>query len=128
MRQTNEITRRMTAEQENHALRERNGTAAITYRLYTEDRANLLTLAGRYFPGFTLINAIGVWEGQTELSKVIEIVTDASIEAQQKIFNLAGDIAQANEQTAVLITWTPGSAFLYRGGQRTSDYYRPEVK
>ena len=76
-----------------------------TYRLYTETKPNLLELVSRYFPGATLIPAIGLWTGKTEDSAVIEIVATASTSDLQKVVNLAGDIRHMNAQSAVLVTW-----------------------
>lgn len=75
----------------------------VVYRLYTEDKLNLLDLIARYFDGATVINAIGIWQRSTELSKVIEIV--GTLADLQNIVHLAGDIRHVNGQSSVLVTW-----------------------
>ncbi len=82
----------------------------VVFRLYTEYFPNLRELTSRYFGGFTMFTATGVWEGVPENSIVIEIVgrhTDL-----QTVVHLAGDIRIVNNQTAVLVTWNPTSSLL----------------
>ena len=50
------------------------------YRLYTEYRANLDTLASAYFKGFTVFEGAGYWSGLAERAAVVEILTDDSAE------------------------------------------------
>src|SRR5260370_15225232 len=69
-------------------------TAAILYRIYTEDRQNLSEIVGRYFGGFTILAADGVYEGVNESSAVVEII--ATRETLQTIVHLAGDIKHRN--------------------------------
>ena len=107
MKQTSNLTRRLSEAQEIKARAVTNGPVLFT--LYTEDRDNLLTLVSRYFAGATLINATGLWEGQTELSKVIEIV--GTLADLQKVVFLAGDIKEVNEQQSVLFTYAPVNSF-----------------
>ena len=75
------------------------------YRLYTETVADvdLRPIIGRYFEGFTVYQASGVWQGQTEPATVIEIVGKAS--DLQSVVYLAGDIRVVNRQSCVLLTW-----------------------
>lgn len=91
---------RLTREQVTHA-----DAMPITYRIYTEDKVGLVQLISRYFAGASIIDAIGVWQGGTELARIIEIVgtrTDL-----QRVCDLAGDIKVANQQSSVLVTWAP---------------------
>ena len=72
------------------------------YRLYTERRDNLATLASRYFDGFTLIPAEGYWQGEGEFSTIIEVITDD--DAYSRVICLARDILATNGQQSVYIT------------------------
>ena len=100
-----ELKRRQTqpAEPDYRATLDTAPTAAILYRIYTEDRQNLSEIVGRYFGGFTILAAYGVYEGINESSAVIEII--ASRETLQTIVHLAGDIKHRNAQSSVLVTW-----------------------
>lgn len=112
MKQTNKITRAMTAAQDIQAdsLRrlgvltyEPTPNQAVVYRLYTEANGNLAELTSRYFSGATLVFTSGLWEGKAELGTVIEIIGSAT--DLQSIVHLAGDIRQVNDQSSVLVTW-----------------------
>ena len=107
MKQTSKLTRRLAEAQEAHARIVPSGPVLFT--LYTEDRDNLLMLVFRYFAGATLINATGLYNGQTELAKVIEIV--GTLADLQKVVFLAGDIKVVNEQQSVLFTYAPVNSF-----------------
>lgn len=74
----------------------------ILYRLYTERRANLAELTARHFDNFTLIDAVGYWQGIAEPSAVIEILgTDCGLHA--RVVALARNIREANDQTSVYL-------------------------
>lgn len=122
---TESLRDRLTREQMEHTARERSKHHAqalrdttrdydeqttetpIIYRLYTEDKVGLVQLISRYFAGASILDAIGVWQGGTELARIIEIV---GVRADlQRIVDLAGDIKVANHQTSVLVTWAPVS-------------------
>ena len=75
----------------------------LLYRLYTEHKPNLVELVSRYFTGATIYTATDLWQGETELSRVIEIL-GSSVDRQNIIY-LAGDIRQVNQQSAVIVTW-----------------------
>src|SRR5712692_7554561 len=75
----------------------------VLFTLYTEDRPNIQTYVSRYFSGATLVNAVGLYQGQTELAKVVYIV--GTLADLQKAFDLAGDIREVNGQQSVLLTW-----------------------
>ena len=71
------------------------------YRLYTERRVNLAELTSRYFDGFTLIDAVGYWQGNAELSTIIEVIgTPADY---VRVFTLARDIRKTNGQQSVYL-------------------------
>jgi hypothetical protein len=77
---------------------------SVTYRVYTEEKDNLDSLAHRYFDGFTRLYGVGSYKGTLESTVVLEIIgTPADL---QNIVNLAGDIRGVNAQESVLITWS----------------------
>jgi hypothetical protein len=81
-------------------------SSVVTYRIYTEDRLNLVELVSRYFDGATLYYTRGLWRGEVESGAVIEILgTPADL---QKIMFLAGDIKHTNAQQSVLVSWSEG--------------------
>jgi len=86
--------------QEKHAANRYN-----VYTLYTEavPDLDLKDYIGRYFDGYTVTSAIGVYQGQTEPTTVITIV--APLSDMQKVMDLAGDIRVAGKQQSVLVTW-----------------------
>lgn len=96
---------KLAREQEHKA-----GNTAVSFRLYTEDYPNLREITAQYFSGFTLIPTEGNWEGVSENAVIIEVVGVHS--DLQTIVHLAGDIRAVNNQTAVLVTWTPTSSLL----------------
>lgn len=93
-------SRKLATAQEEHAANRQN-----VYTLYTEavPDLNLKDIIGRYFSGYTVSSAIGVYEGQTEPTTVITIV--APLSDMQKVVDLAGDIRVAGKQHTVLMTW-----------------------
>ena len=74
------------------------------YRLYTEYRANLDTLASAHFKGFTVFEGAGYWSGLAERAAVVEILTDDSAEQRALVYTLAEDIRAVNTQTTVIVT------------------------
>lgn len=77
-------------------------THAVLYRLYTEDRPNLLKLIGRYFAGATILPAVGLWYWSTEKSVVIEIL---GLRADKRdVLRLYEDIRRENQQECVIVT------------------------
>ena len=99
MKQTSTLTRNLSTAQETHAV-----ITTATYRLYTEDKPGLIDLVKRYFQGATFFYGVGLYDGQIEASRVIEIV--GTLADLQKIVDLAGDIRVVNAQSSVLVTWT----------------------
>jgi hypothetical protein len=73
------------------------------YRLYTERFDNIAAIARQRFEGFTLINAVGYWQGASEDSVIVEVVTDDA----SRIKALAEDIRRTNHQQAVMVTSEP---------------------
>lgn len=72
----------------------------MLYRLATETKPNLATLAGVYFDGFTILQGKGYWKGQAEPSTIIEVETDDD----DSVRRLAEDIRTTNNQEAVMVT------------------------
>jgi hypothetical protein len=75
------------------------------YRIYTERTKALpaqIEAASKLFPGFTLLEAQGYWQGQAEPSVIFEIV--APEDTQDSIAWLAMKIEQLGQQEAVLVT------------------------
>lgn len=73
----------------------------IRYRIHTEHVApTLVTSAG--FPGFSILQCRGFWEGKAEQSHVIEILgTDADL---QKVLTLCRNIREQYRQAEVWLT------------------------
>lgn len=73
----------------------------MLYRLFTENvnTAKTAKLVGEYFPGFTIIQAVGFWNGQPENSLIIEIDSEHALE----VCILAERIRRQNNQETVLV-------------------------
>lgn len=73
------------------------------YCIYTEDvnREAIVALCNEHLPGYTLIPALGYWQGKAEQSLVIEHVGE---DAGRKMVELAIAIKQLNRQDSVLLT------------------------
>ena len=111
MRQTSSLTRKLAEAQETHARQLSTvDSETVVYRLYTEDRDNLVDLTRRYFSGATFTYGVGIWQYGQEVARIIDIVGKRS--DLQAIVNLAGDIRQANAQDTVLVTWHGASMLL----------------
>jgi len=82
------------------------------YRIYTEDknRSVIFSLCSDTFDSFTVIPALGYWQGKPEDSLVIEVETEDEI-AMQK---LAVAIRKANQQDAVLVSKVESKVTLIR--------------
>lgn len=98
--QTSSIVRDMTRAQENTVL---------VWRIYTEDAPNLPELVSRYVDGATLTLGTGLYCGQPEMCRVIEIIGPARLTA--KVRFLAEDIKAVNGQREVLVTVAKWKAF-----------------
>ena len=72
-----------------------------SYRIFTENKnkTEVIQLTGAIFDGFTIVEALGYWQGKAEDSLIIEVVTEHS----DLVDALAKAILVANEQQAVLI-------------------------
>ncbi len=110
------LTRTLADAQERHAL---NRAKAMLFTLYTENRPNLAALVSRYFQGATIYNGVGLWQGETEHSAVVEIV--GTMDDLQRVVFLAGDIREVNKQQSVLLTYGPVSSILVGDPQREEE-------
>lgn len=77
------------------------------YRIYTEDLwpHNVFREVSRAFPGFTIFQGTGSWEGNEEPSIVIEIMA-REIDAGS-VLDLAERIRKLGAQNAVLVVSFP---------------------
>lgn len=75
----------------------------MLYRIQTENvnRDSIEKIVSHYFDGFTIIDAIGYWQGIRENSLIIEI---ACIHPSSDIEKIAFEIKIANKQQCVLIS------------------------
>lgn len=71
------------------------------YRLFTENvnKEWICQCISRHFPGFTLLEGIGYWEGQGERSLCIEIVTEDA----DKVRIISHAIKEHNKQDSILV-------------------------
>lgn len=77
------------------------------YRLYTENKnvEGIKEIINAYFSGYTLIEGVGIWNGISEKSLIVEVVNftgKSNLEAEFKL--IAGAIKKLNCQDAVLLT------------------------
>ena len=97
----------------------------ICYRLYTENvdgapEKVIRCLLANGFPGATLQGGIGVWEGYTEKSLVIEIVLPENPDGEQRemIQALAESIRVELNQFAVAVASYPVEWYTVTGAKR----------
>jgi len=78
-----------------------------TFRIYTEDKnaSGIERETAKLFTGATFLTGTGLYAGETEPSRIIEIVTDES--EHHAVEALAERIKKMNHQSAVLVTETP---------------------
>lgn len=92
-------------------------STAVAYRLFTEGaeslRESLLDLIERYFEGATITYGVGLWQGVTEVSAIVDII--GTSDDLQAIASLAGDIRFVHGQSTVLVTWAPVNQLLITG-------------
>jgi len=71
------------------------------YSIYTENRnkPRLIKLINRFFDGFTILEAIGFWQGNAENSLIITIAT----KDKKGIFYLCEKIKEMNQQDCVML-------------------------
>ena len=76
----------------------------VAYRIYTERKniGGIKEILDDGFDGYTLIDTVGVWEGETESSLIIEIIGEEN--QAYDIRTVAQVIGRLNCQDAVLIT------------------------
>ena len=80
----------------------------ILYRIYTERKnlpeiESIVTQAG--FDGFTMLDAVGFWQGKAEYSLVLEFITEEDPQFfHTRIVQVAETIKRINAQDAVLVT------------------------
>lgn len=76
------------------------------YRIYTENknRSWIEKQASRLFSGFSVVNAIGYWEGSKEKSLIIEIIAGNTKGNKNKLAVLKDLIKRYNQQESVLLT------------------------
>ena len=74
-------------------------------KIYTEDVGNVAAIVAKRFDGFTLKYGRGYWEGASENSVVIVLVTPSDSQALEHAMIVAENIKRINEQDAVLVTW-----------------------
>lgn len=80
------------------------------YRIYTKDknRSKIEHLVSASHDGFTLIPAIGFYQGKQEKSLIIEILETTLADAVK----LAESIKRSNRQASVLVTHGNRSIFV----------------
>jgi len=76
----------------------------MLYRITTEDKNRnvIVHIVKEYFDGFTLIPAIGYWQGIKENSLIIEIDVKHPL-SKYRMRTLAKRIKELNEQQAVMV-------------------------
>jgi hypothetical protein len=77
----------------------------MLYRVYTEylgqkGDQDIEQVVSRYFDSFTILHVQGIWNGQKELTTIIEIVADP---VDSEIKTIAESIKKLNHQQAVLV-------------------------
>lgn len=75
------------------------------YKIYIENknRSELVRCICQYFDNFTMLQAIGYWQGRSEHSIIIEIVTNK----ESEVYDLAWDIGKLLKQDSVLVVAVP---------------------
>lgn len=71
------------------------------YRIYTENRENVVGIAGKYFRNLSVFSMVGSYAGIPEQSMVVEVLTD--LEREPLIMALAKEIKETNQQHSVLV-------------------------
>ena len=84
----------------------------MLYRIYTENKnkRDILALASGFFPGFTVFEGQGYWQGEAENSLVLEIVAPKT--KRGEVESLARIIKEANGQEAVLLQELKNNSWL----------------
>ena len=76
------------------------------YRIYTEhtSRGSIDRICNKYLDCYTVIETSGVWQGTSEKSLIIEIITGTDLTEQININKVCKEIKRVNNQDAVLLT------------------------
>jgi len=74
------------------------------YRIYTENKKNLLGIVNCYFKNATIYNGIGLFQGIKEKYSIIEIIDYDNLIIRGIVFKLANIIKREYNQKSVLIT------------------------
>ena len=84
-----------------------------TFRIYTENKnkEDIQALVSKYFEGFTLYEAKGVWKGKSEPSLVIEVLGHGSLTGIVR--EVAEKIKKLNNQEAILVQKIDNHAELF---------------
>lgn len=71
------------------------------YRIYTEDvnKQGIESILDKLFPGYTVAETDGVWQGKHERSLAIDIETSDA----NKVKTASSEIKKLNSQDAVLV-------------------------
>lgn len=83
-----------------------------SFRICTEDRANLESIAARYFEAFTVFRGVGSWRGVQERSACLEIFSWNPDSDRRNVYNVAEAIRDENSQESVLVVEIPSSGVL----------------
>lgn len=85
----------------------------MIYRIYFEETNPIktATLLESSLAAFTVIRGVGYWDGQRELTTIIEHITDNPY-GMELICSLAGWLKIANNQEAVLVVRITGDSVL----------------
>ena len=77
----------------------------MLYRILTENKNRQVVedIVSAEFPGFTIIEAMGYWNGVRELSLIIEIDTDGNEFKGMTVTRIAEMIKRHNQQESVMI-------------------------
>lgn len=88
----------------------------MLYRLITENinQQRIIEIVQRYFDSFTLIPAIGYWQGQREPALIIEVCSSYNHPniSENNINFIAQEIKELNHQQAILIQKIESSTLL----------------
>jgi hypothetical protein len=83
-------------------------TAKTRYRIYTENVAlavmKIQIIVNWHFPCCTIIHADGVYKGKKEKSLIIEIITDGTDKAEERIGRICAEINKVHQQECCLVT------------------------
>ena len=91
----------------------------MLYRILTEDKniLSIRTIVSGKFKSFTMIQALGCYEGQKEDTLIIEIDTLGlhEKEAYAKVEEITNQISILNQQESVLVQQISVDSWLHKG-------------